>query len=181
MDCWRDAGWSKGQSRDSAAAHRAPSFTPNRDNSIENRPLRALWRQKCVQETKVLQTCAQLRPKIVARASMRAILRVLHNPLGRSGRPLGVQKRSQNSQEARKHLPGGSPRQSHCSCRSVCTTCKNHHVTQLGNHRKIVSSQMWQSSWMPATNLGHQQCYFKCDQVWILRIEKLGLSETACQ
>ena len=110
LDRWRDAGWSKGQSRDSATADSAPSFTPNRHNSIENRPLRALWRQKCVQETKVLQTCAQLRPKIVARASKRAVLRVLHNPLGRSGRPLGVQKRSQNSQEARKHLPKGCPR-----------------------------------------------------------------------
>ena len=87
-----------------------PSFTQNRHNSTENRPLRALWRQKCVQDTKVLQTCAQLRPKIVARASKRAILRVLHNPLGRSGRPLGVQRRSQNFQEARKHFPKGCPR-----------------------------------------------------------------------
>ena len=110
LDRWRDAGWSKGQSRDSATADSAPSFTPNRHNSIENRPLRALWRQKCVQETKVLQTCAQLRQKIVPRASMRAILGVLHSILWRSGRPLGVQKRSQNSQEARKHFPKGCPR-----------------------------------------------------------------------
>ena len=87
LDRWRDAGWSKGQSRDSATADSAPSFTPNRHNLIENRPLRALWRQKCVQETKVLQTCAQLRPKIVARASKRAVLRVSHNPLEDLGGP----------------------------------------------------------------------------------------------